>query len=219
MPAPRLLRAAVVVVATLVLTVVVLLVRPWASASAPDVHGQQPAPARGTVSSGDVEGAARRAAVEDAFSRASTRVPVDEAVLEAEAAARAETLREVDERLTADLERARREAERAGYDPDLTDPRQIARQLAASRHGWDGEQWGCIDALITQESSWDPLAVNPGSGAYGLVQALPAEKLATAGDDWRTNPATQLRWGFDYIEQRYSTPCRAWSFHRAHNWY
>ncbi|MVA76310.1 transglycosylase SLT domain-containing protein [Auraticoccus sp. F435] len=135
----------------------------------------------------------------------------------------AEQVRDEAERLDAEARRAaaeRRAAEEAaGYDLDLTDPRDIARELAANEYGWTGEQWGCIDELITQESSWNPRAENPSSGAYGLVQALPAEKMATVADDWRTNPATQLRWGFGYIEDVYGTPCEAWSFHLAHNWY
>jgi len=78
----------------------------------------------------------------------------------------------------------------------------LARRLAAA-DGWgQGPQWRCLDALWTRESAgtWSPTVWNyQGSGAYGIPQALPADKMASAGPDWRTNPATQIRWGLGYI--------------------
>jgi hypothetical protein len=62
-------------------------------------------------------------------------------------------------------------------------------------------------------------ADNPHSSAYGIPQALPGSKMASFGADWRTNPATQIRWGLDYVNTRYGTPCQAWSFKRWHGWY
>ena len=70
-----------------------------------------------------------------------------------------------------------------------------------------------------QESSWRADALNPDSGAYGIPQALPATKLASAGPDWRTNGNTQIDWGLSYIQDRYGSPCGAWSHEVAHNWY
>ena len=70
-----------------------------------------------------------------------------------------------------------------------------------------------------RESEWVITATNPSSGAYGIPQALPTSKLATAGSDWRTNPVTQIRWGLDYVKGRYGTPCAAWSFKSANGWY
>jgi hypothetical protein len=70
-----------------------------------------------------------------------------------------------------------------------------------------------------RESKWDPFADNPYSTAYGIPQALPGNRMAAFGDDWRTNPVTQIRWGLDYVDQRFGTPCQAWSFKRAHGWY
>jgi len=70
-----------------------------------------------------------------------------------------------------------------------------------------------------RESNWDHTATNPSSGAYGIPQSLPAAKMASAGADWRTNPATQVRWGVDYITQSYGSPCAAWRFWQANNWY
>jgi len=99
----------------------------------------------------------------------------------------------------------------------------LANQLAASGYGWSGSQASCLDDLWTEESAgtWSPTVTNPASGAYGIPQALPASKMAAAGPDWQTNPATQIRWGLAYIAGRYGTPCGAWSFERSHvpNWY
>ncbi len=99
-----------------------------------------------------------------------------------------------------------------------TDPRTIAMMLLPE-YGWDSTQFSCLDQLYISESDWDPYATNSSSGAYGIPQSLPAEKLAAAGADWRTNPATQIEWGLDYIRSSYGTPCSAWSFKQGNNWY
>lgn len=99
-----------------------------------------------------------------------------------------------------------------------TDPRDIAMMLLPE-YGWDSTQFSCLDQLYISESNWDPYATNSSSGAYGIPQSLPAEKMATAGADWRTSPATQIEWGFDYIVSSYGTPCSAWSFKQGNNWY
>jgi Transglycosylase SLT domain len=91
------------------------------------------------------------------------------------------------------------------------DNRRLGRQLAAGR-GWTGAEWECLDQLWQHESGWNHLAVNQSSGAYGITQALPASKMATAGADWQRNPATQIRWGLGYIGQRYGSPCGAWAW-------
>ena len=107
-----------------------------------------------------------------------------------------------------------------GYDPETaTTPREIARQMMLNKYGWGEEQFGCYDAIIMRESRWNPYADNPRSSAYGIPQALPGRKMASAGADWRTNPATQIRWGLGYVKQRYGTPCSAWGFKRSHGWY
>ncbi|MGH3357095.1 MAG: transglycosylase SLT domain-containing protein [Nocardioidaceae bacterium] len=98
------------------------------------------------------------------------------------------------------------------------DPRAIARMMLVD-YGWDESEFSCLDALYVSESNWDVNATNPTSGAYGIPQSLPAEKMATAGADWRTNPATQIEWGLEYIESSYGTPCSAWEFKQANNWY
>jgi hypothetical protein len=101
--------------------------------------------------------------------------------------------------------------------PPLT-PRQIAGQMLA-QYGWDLGQFSCLDPLWTHESGWNVYAENPGSGAYGIPQALPGDKMASAGPDWRTNPATQIRWGLTYIQDRYGSPCAAWSHEQGTGWY
>lgn len=80
-------------------------------------------------------------------------------------------------------------------------------------------QFASFDNIISNESGWDVFATNPSSGAYGLGQALPPEKMATHGVDWRFNPITQLRWTYDYMIARYGGPDQAWAFWRAHHWY
>lgn len=79
-------------------------------------------------------------------------------------------------------------------------------------------QFGCLDNIWTRESNWNYLAQNA-SGAYGIPQALPGSKMASAGSDWQTNPATQIKWGLGYIQGKYGTPCDAWSFWQANGWY
>jgi hypothetical protein len=95
-------------------------------------------------------------------------------------------------------------------------PREIARAQLAAR-GWSS-QYGCLDSLWTRESGWRTTAANP-SGAYGIPQALPGSKMASAGADWRTNPATQIRWGLSYIASTYGSPCAAWSHSQSNGWY
>lgn len=97
-------------------------------------------------------------------------------------------------------------------------PRDIARALLAD-FGFADSQFGCLDSLWTKESGWNPSADNPASSAYGIPQALPGSKMASAGADWATNPETQITWGLGYIQSRYGSPCSAWSHSQSHNWY
>jgi hypothetical protein len=85
--------------------------------------------------------------------------------------------------------------------------------------GFGSDQWPYLDALWTRESGWDHLAENPRSGAYGIPQSLPGTKMAVVGDDWYTNPDTQIRWGLAYIAARYGTPQRAWEHSERVGWY
>ncbi|MGG7571714.1 transglycosylase SLT domain-containing protein [Streptomyces sirii] len=95
----------------------------------------------------------------------------------------------------------------------IADTQAIARQMVA------GDQFQCFSNIVDHESGWNYQATNASSGAYGLVQALPGSKMASAGSDWQTNPATQIKWGLNYMNDRYGSPCGAWSFWQANNWY
>jgi len=97
-------------------------------------------------------------------------------------------------------------------------PRVIARLLLA-RYGFGPGQFSCLDSIYTSESGWQVHADNPTSSAYGIPQALPGSKMATAGRDWHDNPATQIRWGLGYIKASYGSPCSALSFRQSHGWY
>jgi murein DD-endopeptidase MepM/ murein hydrolase activator NlpD len=97
-------------------------------------------------------------------------------------------------------------------------PKAIARIMVADR-GWSASQFTCLDKLWIKESQWNYRAQNPSSGAYGIPQALPGTKMASAGSDWRTNPVTQIEWGLDYIADRYGTPCAAWGHSQDVGWY
>jgi hypothetical protein len=98
------------------------------------------------------------------------------------------------------------------------DPRDIARVLMAG-FGFGADQFGCLDSLWTRESNWNPSAHNASSGAHGIPQALPGSKMASAGPNWESDPATQIRWGLGYIQDRYGSPCGAWGHSESHGWY
>src|SRR3954466_1811200 len=80
-------------------------------------------------------------------------------------------------------------------------------------------QFQCFSNIVDHESSWNYRAVNASSGAYGLFQALPGSKMSSVGSDWQTNPATQIKWGLNYMDSRYGSPCEAWSFWQANRRY
>ncbi|MFV0374896.1 lytic transglycosylase domain-containing protein [Microbacterium sp.] len=102
--------------------------------------------------------------------------------------------------------------------PDPGSAQAIAYQMVTAR-GWGEGEFACLVALWKKESGWRVNAYNPYSGAYGIPQSLPGNKMASAGADWETNPATQITWGLGYISGRYGTPCGAWNHSQAHNWY
>ncbi|WP_270693106.1 phage tail tape measure protein [Enterococcus malodoratus] len=85
--------------------------------------------------------------------------------------------------------------------------------------GFKPSEYSAINYIVNHESSWNPSATNPSSGAYGLPQSLPASKLASAGSDWRTNPITQLRWMRDYVNERYGGANGALAFWQRNHWY
>jgi hypothetical protein len=97
--------------------------------------------------------------------------------------------------------------------------RELGQRLAEELYGWTGDEWLCLDNLWSRESGWRHTAENKSSGAYGIPQALPGDKMAPYGADWRTNPDPQIRWGLAYIQARYATPCGAWAHFLNKNWY
>src|SRR4051812_14688705 len=98
------------------------------------------------------------------------------------------------------------------------DPKTIARAMLPE-FGFSSSEFNCLDSLWTRESGWNIHAANPTSSAYGIPQALPGSKMASAGPDWANNAATQIRWGLGYIQSRYGTPCGAWSHSESYGWY
>ncbi|MGW2301677.1 aggregation-promoting factor C-terminal-like domain-containing protein [Streptomyces sp. NPDC001809] len=92
-------------------------------------------------------------------------------------------------------------------------PQDVARKIVPA------SQYASFSKIVEHESHWNHKATNSSSGAYGLVQALPASKMSSAGSDWKTNPATQIKWGLNYMNERYGSPNAAWAFWQANGWY
>jgi len=155
------------------------------------------------------------------------RIAAEKAAAEKAAAERAEAERVAAERAAAE------QADQSSPTPEQSgggsgsmpappanpsEAQAIARDLMAAQYGWGPAQFGCLVALWNYESGWNVYASNP-SGAYGIPQALPGSKMASAGADWATSARTQIIWGLGYIAGRYSTPCGAWAHVEANGWY
>jgi hypothetical protein len=158
---------------------------------------------------------------------AATATPVTTAAAGASAVRRGDVVSRSDSRQrtdpakTAVLDAASGTAARAivhTEDMSTGDPKSIASALL-SDYGWSGSQFGCLVSLWDRESHWRVNAANPSSGAYGIPQALPGSKMASAGPDWRTSAETQIKWGLGYIQDRYGSPCGAWGHSESHGWY
>lgn len=147
---------------------------------------------------------------------AQRRVEEVQAKADGQQRATAQAKKEAAERREA-AAKAKREKERQAA-LEAADPKVVARAMLAD-YGWDEGQFSCLDNIWSQESGWRVDAENPSSGAYGIPQSLPGTKMASAGSDWRTNPATQIEWGLGYIEGRYGSPCAAWDFKKGAGWY
>ena len=96
------------------------------------------------------------------------------------------------------------------------DPRDIARALLPA-YGFSSDQFSCLDSLYVSESDWRVDADNPTSSAYGIPQAL--TQLHDLPADYMTSAESQIRWGLEYIQDTYGTPCSAWSFKQGNGWY
>lgn len=94
-----------------------------------------------------------------------------------------------------------------------------AKFFISQRYDWGKIQYRCLVNLWNRESGWSHESRNKHSGAYGIPQSLPANKMASEGKDWKTNPATQIKWGTKYIKKRYGTPCDAYAHFKANHWY
>lgn len=151
---------------------------------------------------------------------AKTAANTQRAAIEGKAAAAARARAEAAAQARAEAAaRAAREKQRQALLAQANaDPRALAK-LMLGQFGWGQDQFGCLDSLWTKESNWNVHAVNAGSGAYGIAQALPGSKMASVGSDWQTNAATQIKWGLQYIQSRYGSPCSAWGHSQAMNWY
>ncbi|MFP8883730.1 MULTISPECIES: transglycosylase SLT domain-containing protein [Streptomyces] len=170
---------------------------------------------------------------------ASLTQQADNAVVAADAAAKKAAEEAARKQAAKDAQAKREAAEKAAEEAKK---REEARQQAASRSAERTDfavqssytvaqvkamaqqivgagQFQCFSNIIERESGWNYKAQNPSSGAYGLVQALPGSKMASAGADWQTNPATQIKWGLNYMNDRYGSPCGAWEFWQANHWY
>ncbi|MEU8630326.1 transglycosylase SLT domain-containing protein [Streptomyces sp. NPDC048669] len=120
-----------------------------------------------------------------------------------------------------EAERASRSEVRTASSPSFTaqSSYSVAEIQALARQIVPADQFQCFSNIVDHESTWNYRATNPSSGAYGLVQAYPGSKMASAGADWQTNPATQIKWGLSYMNGRYGSPCGAWSFWLEHQSY
>jgi len=95
---------------------------------------------------------------------------------------------------------------------------QIAKSLLPS-YGWNTTtQYTCLVNLWNKLSGWAYNDADP-SGSYGIPQALPGSRMASAGADWKTNATTQITWGLGYIKQNYGSPCGAWTFEQKNGYY
>ncbi|MCX4691273.1 transglycosylase SLT domain-containing protein [Streptomyces sp. NBC_01408] len=163
---------------------------------------------------------AKRSAEENARLQAAETAKSKKAEAEkAEATKKAEADAKLKQEREEKEQAASRSAARDAGDFAPQSSYTVAQVKAIAQQMVPADQFQCFSKIINQESTWNYKAVNSSSGAYGLVQALPGSKMASAGDDWRTNPATQIKWGLNYMNERYGSPCGAWSFHQANNWY
>ncbi|MCI3271685.1 transglycosylase SLT domain-containing protein [Streptomyces cylindrosporus] len=144
---------------------------------------------------------------------------------DAEEAARKAAARTATQKKEA-AEKAKQEAEAksaqgsSGSAPVSLQPSYTTAQIKAMAASIvPAGQFQCFSNIVERESGWNYLAVNPSSGAYGLVQALPGSKMSSVGADWQTNPATQIKWGLNYMNSAYGSPCGAWSFWQTHHAY
>ena len=163
----------------------------------------------------DAQAIAADASAKKTAEEAARKAAAETAIAKKEAAEKA--AKEAKEREEAE-KAASRSARDASSFP-IQGSYTVAQIQAMARQMVGSGQFQCFSNIVDHESSWNYRAVNASSGAYGLFQALPGSKMASAGADWQTNPATQIKWGLNYMNERYGSPCDAWSFWQANHWY
>ena len=164
-----------------------------------------------------------------AAARAQQRAAESEAAAEAASVAKAAAVkaRKRETKAIADkkAEEARKNSGPVPYDGPVP---ASCNEFSGSRRtgcalmleaGFGIEEFPCLNKLWNKESGWNYRATNRSSGAYGIPQAYPGSKMASEGDDWRTNPATQIKWGLKYVKGRYDSPCGAWSHFQSNGSY
>lgn len=109
-------------------------------------------------------------------------------------------------------------------------------QATAADAGWTGPQWTCLVNVENAEAGFSPSAINSGSGALGLAQALGHGTSGTAGTLGNEyggfglttaqavaansgDASAQALWMCNYIKAIYGTPCAAWSHEQSDHWY
>ncbi|WP_328423974.1 MULTISPECIES: transglycosylase SLT domain-containing protein [unclassified Streptomyces] len=163
----------------------------------------------------DVQAIAADASAKKGAEEAARKAAAQTAIEKKEAAEKAEkAAQEAKER-----EEAEAKASRSSSDFPVQGSYSIAQIQSMARQMVPSGQFQCFSNIVDHESDWNYRAVNASSGAYGLFQALPGSKMSSVGSDWQTNPATQIKWGLNYMNDRYGSPCDAWSFWQANNWY
>ena len=205
--------------------------------AAAQVSANKSAEISASLDAAAAKGAADRAAADKAAAEkaAADKAAADQAAAEkaaadaaAKQAADAAAAQAAAEKAAADAaakqaaDAAAAEAAAAAAAPKAVDDPAAAKAYAASilgNYGWSAAEMTALNTLWEKESNWRTTATNASSGAYGIVQSLPAGKMASAGADWQTNYQTQIKWGLNYIKERYGSPSAALGFHLANNWY
>lgn len=172
----------------------------------------------GAATSGAADSGAADSDADDSEADDSTAAPAAEAPARTQVISRSDRREASDPAKVAALSQDEGGAMSATESLSDKDPRDIARALLG-QFGFSSDQFGCLDSLWTRESNWTWNADNPSSSAYGIPQALPGSKMSSAGTDWETNPATQIKWGLGYIQDRYGSPCGAWGHSQSNGWY
>ncbi|MDT0571905.1 transglycosylase SLT domain-containing protein [Streptomyces sp. DSM 3412] len=170
----------------------------------------------------DAQSIAADSSARETAAEAARKQAAKDAIAKQKEAKQKEAERKEAEQAAKDRQEARQQAERSSTSSSTVAPQSsytVAQVQAIARQMVPGDQFQCFSNIVDHESGWNHKAVNPSSGAYGLVQAYPGSKMSSAGADWRTNPATQIKWGLNYMNDRYGSPCEAWAFWQANGSY